>query len=44
VSRTYRRRGERHEYRWVLLRWFSDPDYNPVMQSKHRHGAKWAWW
>jgi len=107
MSRTYRRRGERHEYRWVLrdlffdsesrcfvhfqidrhssegrraiarfhsdaevtmrsgvphwfcrifkrrqrnadtrelLRWFADPDYDPVMQSRHRHSAKWAWW
>ena len=103
MSRTYRRRGERHEYRWLLrdsffdrqsccfthylidrhspegrraisrfhsdadvtmrggvphwfcrifkrrqrnadtrelLRWFADP----VMQSRHRHSAKWAWW
>ena len=21
-----------------------DPDYNLVMQSRHRHSAKWAWW
>ena len=107
MSRTYRRRGARHAYRWVLrdsffdseschlthylidryspegrrliarfhsdaevtmrggvpnwfcrifkrrqrnadtrelLRWFADPDYDPVMQSRHRHSAKWAWW
>ncbi len=107
MSRTYRRRGERHEYRWVLResfydtqsgrivhylidrhsregrrsiarfhsdaeftmkggvphwfcrifkrgqrnadtrelrRWFADPGYDPVMQSRHRHSAKWAWW
>lgn len=107
MSRTYRRRGERHEYRWVLrdsffdsesrsivrflidrhspegrraiarfhsdadvtmlggvphwfcrifkrrqrtadtrelLRWFADPGYDPVMQARHRHSAKWAWW
>jgi len=107
MSRTYRRRGERHEYRWVLrdwifdpasyritpylidphspegrraiarfhsdaeftikggvphwfcrifkrrlrnadsrelLRWFADPDYSPLMQPRHRHSAKWAWW
>ncbi len=107
MSRTYRRRGERHEYRWVLrdwifdaesfrvtpclidrhspegrrkiarfhsdaevtmrsgvphwfcrifkrrqrnvdareLRcWLADPDYDPLMQSRHRHSAKWAWW
>jgi hypothetical protein len=105
MSRTYRRRGERHEYRWVLydrsdatpwwahglldprskegrraiarfhsdaevtmrsgvphwfckifkrrernadtrelLRWLADPEYDPIMQSRHRHSAKWAWW
>jgi hypothetical protein len=107
MSRTYRRRGERHEYRWVLrestfdpescrfahylidrdssegrraiarfhsdaeitmrggaphwfrriykrrqrnanarelLRWLADPDYDPVMHSRHRHSARWAWW
>ena len=105
MSRTYRRRGERHEYRWVLrdrsdatpwwahalldphskegrraiarfhsdaevtmrggvphwfcrifkrrqrnadsrelLRWFADPGHAPVMQSRHRHSAKRAWW
>ena len=89
MSRTYRRRGERHEYRWVLrnssegrraiarfhsdaeatmrggvphwfcrifkrrqrnaetrelLRWFADPGYDAIMQSRHRHSAKWAWW
>jgi hypothetical protein len=103
MSRTYRRRGERYEYRWVLrdrsndtpahalldsdskegrraiarfhsdaevtmrsgpphwfrrifkrrqrnagtrelLRWLADPGYDPVMQSRHRHSAKWAWW
>jgi hypothetical protein len=106
MSRTYRRRGERHEYRWVLcdrsaatmahaapvlldrhsregrraiarfhsdaevtmkggaphwfcrifkrrqrdanirelLRWLADPGYDPVMQSRHRNSAKWAWW
>lgn len=27
-----------------LLRWLADPDYDPVMQSRHRHSAKWAWW
>jgi len=105
MSRTYRRRGQTHEYRWVLrdrsdatpwwahalldsdskegrraiarfhsdaevtmrsgpphwfcrifkrrqrnagtrelLRWLADPGYDPVMQSRHRHSAKWAWW
>lgn len=105
MSRTYRRRGERHEYRRVLhdrtdatpwwahalldshskegqraiarfhsdavvtmrggvphwfcrilkrrqrnadarelLRWFADPGHDPVVQPRHRHSAKWAWW
>ena len=105
MSRTYRRRGERYEYRWVLrdrsddtpswahalldsaskegrgaiarfhsdaevtmrsgpphwfrrifkrrqrnagtrelLRWLADPGYDPVMQSRHRYSAQWAWW
>jgi hypothetical protein len=105
MSRTYRRRGQTHEYRWVLrdwsdatpwwahalldlhskegrhaiarfhsdaeftmrsgvphwfckifkrrqrnadtrelLRWLADPGYDPIMQSRHRHSAKWAWW
>lgn len=103
MSRTYRRRGQRHEYDWVLFdrclgaplnakldprsregqraiarfhsdrevglgaaaprwyrkvfdrrlrtfnnkqlrRWLSDPDYEPVMQARHRHSASWAWW
>jgi hypothetical protein len=104
MSRTYRRRGERQEYRWVLRdwvferdgvraflidrrspegrralarfhsdvghhqsglphwfrrifkrrqrafnsrelqRWLADPDYDPVMNARHRSSAKWAWW
>jgi hypothetical protein len=77
MSRTYRRRVERHEYRsvlcdWVfesdylrpfprwfcrifkqrqrtsnsreLRRWLSDPGYDPVVDVKHRHSARWAWW
>jgi hypothetical protein len=106
MSRTYRRRGARHEYRWVLrewsfasagylapvmldrhspegrraiarfhsdtqvtlgsgpprwfrrifekrhrnanarqlLRWLANPEYDPVMNARHRHSAKWAWW
>ena len=105
MSRTYRRRGERHEYRWVLRdrsdaapwwahelldrhskegrraiarfhsdaevtmrsgpprgfcrvfkrrlrnagtgelrRWLFESGYDPVLQSRHRHSAKWAWW
>lgn len=26
MSRTYRRRGERHEYRWVLCEWAFESD------------------
>lgn len=105
MSRTYRRRGQCHEYRWVLRdwkwcdhvlmpvfidvhskkgrraiarfhsdaeqtmrsgpphwyrrvfdhrlrtlnsrefrRWLDDPDYDPVLQTRHRHNAKWSWW
>lgn len=53
MSRTYRRQHERHEYSWVLrewtfesghLRWLADAGYEPVMNVRHRHSAKWAWW
>lgn len=103
MSRTRRRLGQRHEYRWVLVdrnagapyhamldprtregrralarfhsdkevtmggaaprwyrkvfdrrlstfndkqlrRWLADPDYDPVMQVRHRHRANWSWW
>ena len=105
MSRTYRRRGQRHEYPWVLREWhwsggmlashqidprsktgrraiarfhsdaertmssgpprwyrrvfdhrlrtlnfrefrrgLNDRDYEPVMQARHRHSAKWTWW
>ena len=105
MSRTYRRKGSRHEYRWVLLdptresgrlkrvmldrnsaagrraiarfhsdacftmkggaphwfcrmfkkrqhnanmrelrRWLADSGYDPVMNARHRHSAKWAWY
>ena len=27
-----------------LRRWFLDPDYDPVIDVKHRHAARWAWW
>jgi hypothetical protein len=103
MSRTYRRRGQRHEYYWVLFdlrpgappdakldprspegrrataryhsdkevtlggaaprwyrkvfdhrlrtfndkqlgRWLTDPEYEPVMEVRHRHNANWSWW
>ena len=34
MSRTYRRRGERHEYRWVLRDWVFDVDsghFTPIL-------------
>jgi hypothetical protein len=27
-----------------LRRWLVESGYDPVMQSRHRHIAKWAWW
>ena len=31
MSRTYRRRGERHEYRWVLREWiFESGHFRPI--------------
>ena len=105
MSRTYRRRGARYHYRWVLRdavfeagqfkvffidsrslegrraiarfhsdsqfvigggvprsfrrsfkrrqkganirelqRWLADPDHEPMVDVRHRHSAKWAWW
>jgi hypothetical protein len=56
MSRTYRRRGARHEYRRVfdhklrtlndreLRRWQRDPRHDPVQQVRHRHQANWSWW
>ena len=104
MSRTYRRRRHRYEYRWVLRdwiivpfvaamqidprspegrcaiarfhsdkevtmggaaprwyrkvfdrrlrtfndkqlrRWLGDPDYDPLVQVRHRHAANWSWW
>lgn len=104
MSRTYRRRRHRYEYRWVLRdwadapffspllidprsnegrralarfhsdneitlrstaprwyrktfdrrlrtfndkqlrRWLANPEYDPVMQARHRHCANWSWW
>jgi hypothetical protein len=41
--RIFKRRQRNADTR-ELIRWFADPEYNPVMQSRHRHSAKWAWW
>lgn len=36
MSRTYRRRGERHEYRWVLREWvFESGRRTPVLLDRH---------
>jgi hypothetical protein len=38
MSRTYRRRRERHEYRWVLRDFFFDPVHGSVVRvSLDRH-------
>jgi hypothetical protein len=36
MSRTYRRRGDRHEYRWVLREWvFESGRSTPVVIDRH---------
>jgi hypothetical protein len=36
MSRTYRRRGERHEYRWVLREWVIESGrLTPVVLDRH---------
>jgi hypothetical protein len=42
MSRTYRRRGERHEYRWVLLDWvFESGHYMRVLiESRSPDGRR----
>jgi len=27
-----------------LRRWLGDPDYDPLVQVRHRHAANWSWW
>jgi len=34
------KRRQRNADTGELLRRFADPDYDPVMQSRHRHSAK----
>jgi len=38
------KRRQRNAGTRELLRWLADPGFDPVMQSQHRHSAKWAWW
>lgn len=42
MSRTYRRRGERHEYRWVLREWVFESGYlRPVaIDRRSREGRR----
>jgi len=36
MSRTYRRRGERHEYRWVLREWiFESGGLTPILLDRN---------
>ncbi|MGH8193865.1 MAG: hypothetical protein ACREQ8_05595 [Woeseiaceae bacterium] len=41
MSRTYRRRRQRHDYDWVLRDYRC---YDPVFEVRHRHNANWSWW
>lgn len=41
--RIFKRRQRNADTR-ELLRWLAAPGYDPVMQPRHRHSAKWAWW
>jgi hypothetical protein len=41
--RIFKRRQRNADTR-QLFRWFADPGYEPVMNARHRHSAKWAWW
>ena len=41
MSRTYRRRGELHEYRWVLREWIYESDgLNPVLLDRDSAEAR----
>ena len=42
MSRTYRRRGERHEYRWVLreYEWIGDQLVRFQLDPRSKHGRK----
>jgi hypothetical protein len=41
MSRTYRRRGDRYEYRWVLHEWvFESGRSTPVVLDRHSPGGR----
>ena len=41
MSRTYRRRGERHEYRWVLREWIVESGHvTPVVLDRNSPEAR----
>jgi hypothetical protein len=41
MSRTYRRRGERHEYRWVLRDWkYAAPLWAPFLLDPRSKGGR----
>lgn len=47
VPRWFRRifkRRQRTSNTSELRRWLNDPAHDPVMDVKHRHSARWAWW
>jgi len=40
MSRTYRRRGQRHEYRWVLFDWEPGTPVGSLLDSRSREGRR----
>ncbi len=28
----------------LFRRWLADPDFEPVLQTWHKHNANWDWW
>jgi hypothetical protein len=42
------RRDHDHRIRTVndreLRRWLANPEYDPVIDVRHRHGANWSYW
>ena len=40
MSRTYRRRGQRHEYRWVLFDWEPATPVGSLLDPRSREGHR----
>jgi hypothetical protein len=40
MSRTYRRRGQRHEYRWVLFDWEIGAPVGSLLDPRSREGRR----